>query len=293
MKVIGFGDNIIDRFPSRGIEYPGGNCLNFSVFASMLGAQSAYLGVFGDDDRAARLADLLATFEVATDFSEKRTGPTGWTTIEVVGGDRVFVGSNNRGGVTRSSPLELTDRSIAYIDGFDLVHSSVYSAAESQLPRLAGRRPLLSYDFSSNAEFHSPEYLERVCPSLDLALFSCSHLDIPETEELLHQARTLGADMALATRGSHGSILSVGDHIMHQPSLPIEDQSMIQDTTGCGDAFLAAFVISALANGWNRSTFMDAEQFRSSLREASLFARDQCFVEGAFGHGWRLGATEL
>ena len=38
MRVLGFGDNIVDRFLDRGLDYPGGNCVNVAVFARRLGS---------------------------------------------------------------------------------------------------------------------------------------------------------------------------------------------------------------------------------------------------------------
>ncbi|MEQ2383520.1 hypothetical protein WMO21_14390 [Lachnospiraceae bacterium CLA-AA-H58] len=49
IKVIGIGDNVCDQYYPAKIMYPGGQAMNFSVYAKMLGAQSAYLGVFGKD----------------------------------------------------------------------------------------------------------------------------------------------------------------------------------------------------------------------------------------------------
>ena len=45
IKVIGIGDNVCDQYYPAKIMYPGGQAMNFSVYAKMLGAQSAYLGV--------------------------------------------------------------------------------------------------------------------------------------------------------------------------------------------------------------------------------------------------------
>ena len=54
IKVIGIGDNVCDQYYPAKIMYPGGQAMNFSVYAKMLGAQSAYLGVFwkGQSGRA-------------------------------------------------------------------------------------------------------------------------------------------------------------------------------------------------------------------------------------------------
>lgn len=45
MKVIGIGDNVVDKYEHRRVRYHGGNALNFSVYAAMLDASAAYLGI--------------------------------------------------------------------------------------------------------------------------------------------------------------------------------------------------------------------------------------------------------
>ena len=49
-KVIGIGDNVCDKYYPAKIMYPGGQAMNFSVYAKMLGADAAYMGVFGRDE---------------------------------------------------------------------------------------------------------------------------------------------------------------------------------------------------------------------------------------------------
>ena len=46
MKVIGYGDNVVDRYLNKNKMFPGGNCINFSVYAKKIGINSAYLGSF-------------------------------------------------------------------------------------------------------------------------------------------------------------------------------------------------------------------------------------------------------
>ncbi|EJX54678.1 hypothetical protein [Enterococcus faecium] len=45
MKVLGLGDNVVDKYENLGIMYPGGNSLNFAVFAKKLGHESSFMGV--------------------------------------------------------------------------------------------------------------------------------------------------------------------------------------------------------------------------------------------------------
>ena len=94
MRVLGFGDNIVDRFLDRGLDYPGGNCVNVAVFARRLGADAGYLGVFGDDDAGAYLRASIAAEGVDVSRSRVRTGESGISTLRVEDGERTFLGWN-------------------------------------------------------------------------------------------------------------------------------------------------------------------------------------------------------
>lgn len=284
MRVLGFGDNIVDRFLDRGLDYPGGNCVNVAVFARRTGTDAGYLGVFGDDDAGMYLRASIAAEGVDVSRSRVRDGESGISTLRVVEGERTFLGWNG-GGVTVRSPLELDDELLDYVAGFDLVHSSVYSRSEPELPKLAGGRALVSFDLSSEDEFRSPAYLDRICPSVDLVLLSCSHLSVDETRALLADAVARGASVALGTRGTEGAIVTDGRETIDGVAHLVADPAMIVDTMGCGDAFLAGFIVSLLGAGWDRSTPPDRARFAAALAAGADAAHAQCFVEGAFGRG--------
>ncbi|GGI45884.1 sugar/nucleoside kinase (ribokinase family) [Agromyces flavus] len=281
MRVLGFGDNIVDRFLDRGLDYPGGNCVNVAVFAHRLGAEAGYLGVFGDDAAGTLLQEAIAAEGVDLSRSVVRAGESGVSALRVDDGERTFLGWNG-GGVTVRSPLVLDDALLEYAAGFDLVHSSVYSRSEAELPKLAASRELVSFDLSSEDEFRTPEYLDRVAPHADLVLLSCSHLDVDQTRALLAEAVSRGASVALATRGTDGAIVTDGAVTVSAPARLVADPSTIVDTMGCGDAFLAGFVVSLLGTGWRRDAPPSNEQFAVALRAGADAAYDQCFVEGAF-----------
>ena len=284
MRVLGFGDNIVDRFLDRGLDYPGGNCVNVAVFARRLGADAGYLGVFGADAAGAFLRSSIEAEGVDVSQTVVRDGESGVSTLQVENGERTFLGWNG-GGVTVRSPLELDQAMLRYVAGFDIVHSSVYSRSEAELPKLAQSPTLVSFDLSSEPEFRTPEYLDRICPFADLVLLSCAHLDRDQTRELLADAVARGAKLALATRGTEGALVSDGTSIVEADAHLVEDPTRIVDTMGCGDAFLAGFVVSLLGAGWSRSVPADRARFAAALAAGADAAHAQCFVEGAFGRG--------
>ncbi|MFE3448305.1 PfkB family carbohydrate kinase [Nonomuraea sp. NPDC059194] len=280
MRVLGFGDNIVDRFVDRGTDYPGGNSVNVAVYADRLGVEAAYLGVFGDDDLGGFLRESIAAQGVAVDRCVVREGETGVSTLRVDDGDRVFLGWNG-GGVTVREPLALDGELLDYASSFDLVHSSVYSRSESELPKLD---TLVSYDLSSEEDYRSPSYLDRVCPHADLVLLSCSHLDEAATRALLADAVRRGAGLALATRGVEGAIAHDGRVTVAAPARPVA-QDRVVDTMGCGDAFLAGFAVSLLRGGWAAGRRPSASLIERALHDGADSAYEQCFVDGAFGRG--------
>ncbi|MFD5450570.1 PfkB family carbohydrate kinase [Streptomyces sp. NPDC003470] len=283
MNVLGFGDNTVDRFVDRGTDYPGGNCVNVAVYARRLGLDAAYLGVFGDDDLGTFLRTAVTAQGVAVDHSPVRAGGTSVSTLHVRDGDRVFL-TYDEGGEAVRAPLVLNPGLLSYAASFTLVHSSVYSRTEAELPGLAAAGPLISFDLSDEEEFRTPAYLDRVCPHVDLALLSCSHLDESATRGLLTEVVGRGAGMALATRGLEGAIAHDGRVTATAPAR-FADPGTMRDTMGCGDAFLAGFVVSLLRNGWSRRVPPGPEALDHALRQGAQAAYQQCFVEAAFGCG--------
>lgn len=283
MRVLGFGDNIVDRFLDRGIDYPGGNAVNVAVYVRRLQMHAEYLGVFGDDPLGRFLRQSIEDAGVGTPRSLVRTGESGVSSLRVIDGERVFL-SWNGGGVTVRDPIDLDDGREAYAAGFDLVHSSVYSGTEAQLPRLRGHDVLVSFDLSSEPAYREPGYLDRVAPFTDLVLFSCAGLDEPEAFALLDDAVRRGAGLALGTRGVDGALVTDGRHRVSAPARLVADGDVV-DTMGCGDAFLAGFLVELHGAGWRRGSAPAASDLAAALEAGAEAAREQCLVEGAFARG--------
>ena len=48
-KTLGLGDNVADHYLHTNTIYPGGCSFNFAAYSSILGNESAYLGIVGND----------------------------------------------------------------------------------------------------------------------------------------------------------------------------------------------------------------------------------------------------
>ena len=60
VRILAIGDNVCDKYLSRGKMYPGGQCVNTCAYARMNQTEAAYLGKFGSDEVAAYNQEILA-----------------------------------------------------------------------------------------------------------------------------------------------------------------------------------------------------------------------------------------
>ena len=276
IRVIGIGDNVVDNYVHLRKVFPGGNALNFAVFASGLGCHAAYLGVFGNDKNAEHLQQTLR--EKGVDISRCQTadGPNGEALLTIEGGERIFL-SSNQGGVAKSVPMDFIFEDRPYLESFSLIHTSAYSYMDACLPKLYGLHPMISYDFSDD---FTPGKALSLCRHIDFAFFSCSGWTEKATRIWLRKAVEQGCILATATRGPQDVLLFNGREWFRQAPLSSDPV----DTLGAGDAFITAFLVSLLENTPHR-TAPAGTQIENALGKAAAFAAEVCQLRGAFGHG--------
>lgn len=278
LRVIGIGDNVCDKYYPSMIMYPGGQAMNFSVYAKMLGADSAYMGVFGRDAVADHVTATLDELGVDRSRCRQYDGENGYAKVKLVDGDREFLMSN-RGGVVNEHPLELTDEDLQYIGTFQLIHTSNNGHFDSQLPKVRKTGVPISYDFSGH--WNEEYYLEQVAPYVDYAFVSCGSAPEEEIKESCRRIVVKGARIVVATRGSKGSLIYDGKDFYEQ--LPHMVEAV--DTLGAGDSFATAFLLSLLESGNLKTGNPDSAALREAMEAGAAFAAKTCMVNGAFGHG--------
>ena len=299
IKTLGIGDNVCDKYLHISTIYPGGNALNVAVFSGMLGARAAYLGTFGDDPVGKHVYEAAA--EIGLDLSHCRFehGDNGCARVQLVNGDRVFL-TGNRGGVSREKPPVLTGMDEDYISGFDLVHTSVYSFLEPQLPVIRRAAKFVSMDFSNRTD---NGYFRECCPYIDCAEISCGDQGEAEIRAAMEKIMDYGCrHIVLATRGSKGAFVLVDGHFYEQSPFLVK----ARDTMGAGDAFIACFLTNYIdgirdsvdfgPDSGNKGITAAAEYkdclIRLSLYRAAVFSSAQCQRDGSFGYGKQVERTK-
>jgi sugar/nucleoside kinase (ribokinase family) len=276
VKVIGLGDNVVDKYEHIRTMYPGGNALNFAVYAKGLGVSSAFLGAFGSDVEAEHVQNTI--HELGLDISKCRhfNGENGCAIVTLEDGDRVFLGSNE-GGVLKENGLNLKEDDLDYIKTFDLLHAGLYGYTEPELDKLRTLNIQISFDFSDD---FTMEEVERIAYKVDFSFFSCSHLKTDETLNLIMKTYNLGSKIVLVTMGEKGALLYDGNKFYAQEPEFVE----AVDTMGAGDSFITAFLVNYISKV--KENKLDKETIiKESLNEGAIFSAKTCLVEGSFGYG--------
>lgn len=276
MKVIGLGDNVVDKYEHIQTMYPGGNALNFAVFAKRLGIEAAFLGAFGTDTEAAHVQDSIEKIGLDISHCKHYEGENGCARVTLKDGDRVFLGSN-RCGVLREYGLNLTEEDLKYIQEFDLLHTGLYGFAEPELPKIKELGVPIAYDFSSD---FTEEQVNQIGPLVDYAFFSSSHLKTDEMLNLMMKVIKMGGKMVLCTMGEKGALLFDGTQFYAQEPELVK----ATDTMGAGDSFITCFMVNYI-NGKKEGKLDQEQIIRKSLEEAAEFSSKQCLVDGSFGFG--------
>ena len=276
VSALGFGDNVVDKYEHIKTMYPGGNCVNFAVYAKMFGAKrSAYMGYFGNDAEAEHVMYALDDIGIETVKCKQLEGENGCARATLVDGDRVFLGSNE-GGIRGKTQYVLDRFDLEYIRQFDFVHSGNYCFMEKELPKIHEAGVPISFDFSDDSE---DSYYAEVAPTVDYAFCSFDGTD-EEAREHLKKIVSYGPKLAVASRGADGCILYDGQEYYVQKAVPIKE---VVDTMGAGDSLITSFMVAYtdhLKKGITGETAI-----RESLAAAAEFASKVCGMNGAFGYG--------
>ncbi|EPE96307.1 PfkB family carbohydrate kinase [Rhizobium grahamii] len=262
VKIVAMGDNVVDCYLSRETMFPGGNCLNASVFIRKFGGTSAYVGAIGRDPAGDCILAALTKEGVDTSRLRRLDGPTAYCVIGHRNADRVFVTFD-----LGISMFEPTEGDFEFLSGCDAVHIGQSSGLDVHLARVAGLRPL-SYDFSNK---YDKIKIERIAPLCFLASASAETDEQQDAVDLMGAMLASGATWCLVTRGSKGAILGSDAGIFEIPAAKVD----VVDTLGAGDTFIAR-TLFGLVKG---------EAPMQLLSAAAIEAADTCSYHGAVGYG--------
>ncbi|RWC26667.1 PfkB family carbohydrate kinase [Mesorhizobium sp.] len=261
VKIAAMGDNVVDCYLARGEMYPGGNCLNVSVYVSRFGGRSAYVGAIAKDRAGDLIQAALTSERVDVTRLRRLEGSTAYCLIGHRNADRVFLDFDL--GVSMFAP---TQEDLDFLSGFQAVHIGQSSGLDPWVAAMSDKT-LLSYDFSTRRD---PEHRREIAPYCYLASVSGDGLDDKELGAIASELLACGSKWVLVTRGRSGAVLHRGLVSYRTPARLVEPV----DTLGAGDTFIARTLFGLLKQ----------EAPRDILRHAAEAAAATCQYYGAIGH---------
>jgi len=264
VRIIGVGDNTVDKYLDLGMMFPGGNAVNVPVLAHRYGHPAGYIGWLGDDAYGRLVLSALRQEGIAISRCRVVDGPNSYSEVRLVGGERIF-GDSISGACEQ---IALTDEDLEHISRHDLAHTSIYSHIERYLPRLSEAARCLSFDFSQEWD---DKYLAATLPWVDIALLSFPKCSAMEIRELVRWVHALGPACVLVTQGQQGAAAYDGRRVVRQDIVETE----VVDTLGAGDAFAARFLVE----------YLSGVPIEAALEAAAKSAAETCGYYGAFGYG--------
>lgn len=230
LKAACFSVAAMDYFPLRDEYYAGGNSLNQALCFKKQGFESAFIGALGTDEAGDRIEALLAANAINKSHTHRVCGKTASNRIiNDEAGERFGEKGAWNGGVYEDYLLSEADWH--FLAGFDVW--ATHGNSPAYLGALERKQPqqFMSVDF---LHLLSHQLLLKSLAVIDIAYIGG---DMGMVDALSQIAKNTNGLIVL-TLGAEGSIAFKGDAIYKQAALPI---GKVIDTTGCGDAFQAAF----------------------------------------------------
>jgi sugar/nucleoside kinase (ribokinase family) len=267
---VSLGVNLLDILgapvadePGHGINHlvddvritAAGTAAGTSVDLAKLGAEVVAMGAIGIDEIGDLLVTRLRMHGVETDHLVRKESGTATSILPIrEDGERFAV--FHRPGAYRQLTLEDVDREVVasadllHVGGPDVLGDFAQEPLAELLREARDRGVITTMDVLGDCD---AETLARLTHLLALTdYFFPNHHQLggmTGTADPIAGAEAilaLGAGCVVVTRGADGSLVVTGEKAVELPAFDVE----IVDTTGCGDAYTAGFIVGTL-KGWS------------------------------------------
>ena len=233
------------------VEHPGGSPMNVAYGLGRLGVGAALLTSIGDDDRGAAIEAHLAGAGVELLPGSKSQGRTASATATLAADGSAHYDFDISWELPPVAPAFLPK---VLHTGSIATFLAPGAAAVKELLEQSHRECLVTYDpnirpalLGSQAEARS--IFEDLVPLTDVVKLSDEDARwlYPglELEATAARILELGAGLAVVTCGSEGSLLATPATQLNIPAI----RSVVADTIGAGDSYMAALIYGLLARG--------------------------------------------
>ena len=239
LRIVSIGECTVDEYSDLKVERFGGISFNFAVHAKRCGADHVSLVSCAGEDHGKAIRSKLSTSGIDISRFKIVSGNTARQKILLTAdGERIFpVGGYDPGVLTL---MKISEDDATFIRN----HNILISACFRQLQNIFDQAMRIPFDGWRAADFldlsdfdRDPQILQKYCDHLAIAFVSGNHQLAEKLQKLSKETDCV----VVVTLGSEGSFAFSRGHAIHQPALRVDD---VVDSTGCGDAFQAAFTVS-------------------------------------------------
>jgi sugar/nucleoside kinase (ribokinase family) len=269
-RVVSLGVHIVDILGRPVTDIPPGQHVSFldeirvtaagtaagtSVDLAKLGAEVTAMGAIGDDELADFLVFLMSRHGVDTSrLARKQAAQTSSTILPIrPNGERPALH------VPGASPLlAIDDIDLDAVAAADVLHIGAPDVLEEftresllrVLEVAKANDVVVTVDLLYAGQPATLELLRPLLPLIDYFMPNaeqlCALTDVDDVLAALAKARSVGSTTLVVKMGAEGSMLGADGPPIQIPALPVQ----VVDTTGCGDAYTAGFIMG-LARGWS------------------------------------------
>jgi sugar/nucleoside kinase (ribokinase family) len=232
-----------------------GTAAGTSVDLAKLGVEAVALGAIGDDDFGELLVQMLGRHGVDTTRLVRKQGDQTSVSILLIGHDgerRVVVrlpGANSHLSLDDVDFDAIAEADLLHIGGIDVLGDFAGDPLVEVMAFARSRGVPTSLDVLGPCDERTAE---RLAPALSHAQYFLPNADqlrgmtgCSDPAEAAEALRRLGVGCVVATLGAEGSLVASDGGEAFLPAFEVP----VVDTTGCGDAFAAGFIVGVLS-GW-------------------------------------------
>jgi sugar/nucleoside kinase (ribokinase family) len=236
-----------------------GTAAGTSVDLAKLGIETLVLGAIGDDVLGELLVQMLGSHGVDTTRLVCKQGVQTSVSILLIGGDGErhtvlrLPGANSLLSIEDVDFNVIAEADLLHVGGADVLGDFARDPLVEVMAFARSRGVSTSLDVLGSCD---EQTAEQLAPALHYADFFLPNTDqlrgmtgCSEPSEAAAALRRLGVGCVVATLGVDGSLVSSSHG---EAFLPAFDVSVV-DTTGCGDAYAAGFIVGVLS-GWSEAS---------------------------------------
>lgn len=267
MNLLALTTCCVDFYPQIDKSFPGGNSLNVaSIWKTIEPKENVSLiTCLGNDLHAEMILKYLIKKEINISRVYRQEGSTAHNKLRVDDdGERYGIDGAWTGGVYES--FLLSDSDWEFVSKQDIVAIPGNNPNFHEMIKKRHSRQMVAVDY---LDIENNVSLKETVEFTDIAFISAN-------TDMLHEYRELSfssGKLIVVTLGAKGSYTFNKGESIFQPALKVDK---VVDTTGCGDAYQAAFSV----------TFFKTNDIRQSMNAGAVAALKVLQTWGGAGNNW-------